>query len=90
MKSVTAAEANREFSALLRRVRAGESIVVTSHGRPVAKIVPLSERSAEEREAAKQRLLNHLRTQPIGKVVPPRSWTRESLYERGGRYEDDA
>src|SRR5262249_22339222 len=42
--AVSAARANREFSHLLRKVREGESYVVTSHGRPVARIVDRRER----------------------------------------------
>jgi prevent-host-death family protein len=30
--SISAADANRQFSQLLRRVREGHSIVITSHG----------------------------------------------------------
>src|SRR2546430_12591445 len=40
-KSVSAADANRKFSKLLRAVREGHSYVVTSHGKAVAKIVPV-------------------------------------------------
>jgi prevent-host-death family protein len=40
MKTVTAAEANRRFSKILREVRAGETVLVTSHGEPVATIAP--------------------------------------------------
>jgi len=86
MERVTAADANREFSALLRRVRAGESFVVTSHGKPVAKIVPADDKSAEERRAARERLLAHLDAQPVRHIGP---WTRESLYERDGDYHDE-
>ena len=41
----SAAEANRRFSQLLRAVREGDSYVVTAHGKPVAKIIPMSRRS---------------------------------------------
>jgi prevent-host-death family protein len=47
-KSVSAADANRRFSDLLRGVRQGQSYVVTSHGRPVAKLIPAE---ADERIA---------------------------------------
>jgi len=77
-KAVSAAAANRDFSKLLRAVRDGDSFVITSHGKPVAKIVPFG---AEDRvrQAAKTALLAHLRAQPsinIGR------WTRDELYER--------
>ena len=39
--SVGVRELRQQASAILRRVVAGESIVVTDHGHPVARIVPL-------------------------------------------------
>jgi prevent-host-death family protein len=76
-KIVSAAEANRSFSQLLRSVRDGESYVVTAHGKPVARIVPISndDRVAEVARAA---LLEHLKAQ---KPVNAGRWTREELYE---------
>ena len=62
--SISAAEANRRFSTVLREVRDGASYVVTSHGKPVAKIVPVTpdDRVAD---AAMEALLARLRTNPI-------------------------
>ena len=77
-ETVSAAEANRQFSKLLRGVRDGNSYVVTSHGRPVAKLVPVS-KSPEEKEAAFQKLMARLRSQPVQNIG---RWTREELYER--------
>lgn len=37
---VPVAEAKAKFSEMLRRAGGGEEIVVTSHGRPVARILP--------------------------------------------------
>jgi prevent-host-death family protein len=76
---ISAADANRTFSELLRGVREGRSYVVTSHGKPVARISPY-EGADLDRDAAKQRLLDHLRAQVplhLGK------FDRESLYEDG-------
>jgi prevent-host-death family protein len=77
--AISAADANREFSKLLRRVREGESITIMSHGRPVAKLVPVG---AEDRvrAAARKALFEHLRGQKPGKHIG--RWTREELYER--------
>jgi prevent-host-death family protein len=77
-ETVSAAEANREFSRLLRGVREGNSYVVTSHGRPVAKLVPVTE-DISSREIAKQKLLKRLRSQP---ALNAGKWTRDELYER--------
>ena len=73
---VSAAEANRRFSRLLRTVREGRSYIVTAHGRPVAKIVPAG---TSDRTMARARatLLDRLRTQPVVEVG---RWTREDLY----------
>jgi prevent-host-death family protein len=76
-KAVSAAEANRNFSQLLRRVRDGGSYVITTHGRPVARIIPFTARDAVA-AAAKTALLKRLRAQrgaDIGR------WTRDELYE---------
>jgi prevent-host-death family protein len=76
-KVVSAAEANRRFSQLLRAVRDGDSYVVTSHGTPVAKIIPIRSNDAV-RAAAHAALLEHLRSQT---PVHAGRWTREELYE---------
>ena len=40
MASVGAFEAKTHFSSLLERVERGEQIIITRHGKPVAKLVP--------------------------------------------------
>ncbi len=84
---ISAAEANRGFSRVLREVSQGASYVVTSHGRPVAKVTPYAPPEAPEplktqaeRDAALKALLERLRTQPVQNIGP---WTRDELYERG-------
>ncbi|MFY9741762.1 MAG: type II toxin-antitoxin system prevent-host-death family antitoxin [Candidatus Sulfotelmatobacter sp.] len=76
-KIISAANANRNFSQLLRAVREGRTYVVTSHGRPVARIAPLDS-DTQKREAAKAALLKRLRSQPIVDIGP---WTRDELYD---------
>lgn len=75
-EAVSAAEANRRFSHILRGVRDGHSYVVTSHGRPVARIVPAEETKIGA--AALAVLLSRLSSQPI---VTSGAWTRDELYE---------
>jgi prevent-host-death family protein len=75
-KAVSAADANRKFSKLLRAVREWHSYVVTSHGKAVAKIVPV-ERDDVAR-GARVALLKRLRSQP---VVTIGRWSRDELYE---------
>jgi prevent-host-death family protein len=81
-KTITAAEANRSFSRLLRGVREGDSYLVTSHGQPVARLVPASESdetTRRMRRAAKRALLERVAKQPTMDIGP---WTRDELYER--------
>jgi prevent-host-death family protein len=75
-KVVTAADANRNFSELLREVRKGRSVTITVHGTPVAKLAPLDDRDSAVDEA-RRTLLARLRRQRAVKAV---AWTRESLY----------
>jgi prevent-host-death family protein len=75
--AISAADANRAFSGLLRRARDGETVVITSHGKPVARIVPVRDQD-RVRDAARRALFNRLRAAPVGTV---RRWTREELYE---------
>ena len=79
---ISAAEANRAFSRLLRGVREGRSYVVTSHGKPVARLVPADrhdELTRRLRSAAKRALLERVATQPTMNIG---RWTRDELYER--------
>lgn len=76
--SVSAADANRDFSKLLRGVREGRSYVITSHGKPVAKITPL-DTSDRVRAAARDTLLTRLDAQAA--TIPIGPWRREELYE---------
>jgi prevent-host-death family protein len=75
-KSISAAEANRKFSELLRGVKAGQSYVVTSHGRPVARIEPIEKEHDADR--ARDALLKRLRSQKAIDIGP---WTRDELYD---------
>lgn len=76
-EAVSAADANRRFSKLLRNVRKGKSVVVTSHGKAVARIVPITD-SDQTTQAARAALLSRLRAQP---VIDVGKWSREELYE---------
>ena len=74
---ISAADANRSFSRILRDVQQGDTYVVTAHGRPVARIVPF-EAEAERRAAAWTALMARLEAQPVTDVG---SWTRDELYD---------
>lgn len=76
-EAVSAADANRKFSLLLRRVREGRSYVVTSHGKPVARLVPAGRHDSMVRKT-RATLLSRLAKQS---VVDSGRWTRDELYE---------
>lgn len=76
-EAVSAADANRRFSVLLRGVREGHSYVVTSHGKPVARLIPAS-RHDDVAVSAHATLLSRLEKQPVLDAGP---WTRDELYE---------
>lgn len=76
-KAVSAADANRKFSLLLRGVREGHSYVVTSHGKPVARLIPAGKHEGVA-ASARHALLTRLEKQP---VLHTGRWTRDELYE---------
>lgn len=78
MKTVTASEANRQFSAVLRSVTQGERVTVTSRGKAVATIEPVRRQAGAARpSAAKRRLLERL---AAVSAIGSRDWTRDELY----------
>lgn len=56
MFTVGAFSAKAQFSALLERVARGEEVVITKHGRAVAKMVPAAEQDRQRAAAAVRRI----------------------------------
>jgi prevent-host-death family protein len=56
MKTVGAFEAKTHLSSLLEEVAGGEEILITRHGRPLARLLPVDSRGRERRLAAIERL----------------------------------
>ena len=77
MKTISAADANRYFSSLLRDVATGEVVTVVSRGKPVAVISGANKEDAFKLRAHK-RLVERLKSQP---ATGARNWTRDELYE---------
>jgi prevent-host-death family protein len=76
-KTISAADANRRFSELLRTVQKGQSVVVTSHGKPVARIMPVV-RNDRAAQRARTVLFARLKRE---RVVNSGRWTRDELYD---------
>jgi len=79
-RTITATDANREFSRLLNEVANGETYVVTARGKPVVKMVPVSAEEAD-REARKQRLKAYLKEISRRPVSNLGKITRDDGYE---------
>ena len=79
--TITATEANRQFSKILRNVRQGKRYAITSHGEVVAKLLPNAGDSGQERRRrlqAHRELMEHLRSQPAVQVG---AWRRDDAYD---------
>ena len=81
MRTVPAREANQAFSRILSLAEAGEEIVITRRGRPVATLRPWSPPElTPEREAAIEHAIRLLdQGLPLGVTRP---FTRDELHER--------
>ena len=78
MKTITATEANRDFSKLLEEVSGGEIIAITKRGRVVATINP-APRAEDDIDAFKRA---HLAELGARKPIPGLTrGTRDELYE---------
>jgi prevent-host-death family protein len=62
----------------LQQVKKGESFVVTSHGKPVARITPVDEHG-NVAERARKVLFASLEAAPVRNIG---RWTRDELYEQ--------
>ena len=80
MKTVPAREANQAFSRLLREAAAGEEIVITRWGEPVAKLVAVnSDILDKRRKRAAERLIRRLKK---GVNLGGLRVSRDELYDR--------
>jgi prevent-host-death family protein len=75
-RAISASDANQRFSEMLREVQAGESFIVTSRGRPVAKVSPIGD--VEGQDSAIDALLDFVADLPRRHAG---AWRREDLYE---------
>jgi len=78
--TVSAREANQRFSDILGRAEAGETVVITKRGVPVAELVPYGEGTADDgRAEAWDRLMSTLEA---GFHLGDEPFVRDELYER--------
>jgi prevent-host-death family protein len=60
MKQMQAREAKAKFAELLQSAERGESVTITRHGKPVARIVPIDQGSEEAEREANRKFIEHL------------------------------
>ncbi|HUV68932.1 MAG TPA: type II toxin-antitoxin system prevent-host-death family antitoxin [Terracidiphilus sp.] len=66
MQTIQASEAKTKFLSILDEVERGESIIVTRHGKPIARIVPEAEIDRERVERAMRSIREiRKRTKPV-------------------------
>ncbi len=70
-------EANQRFSRVVRAVKAGEEVVLTERGKPVAVLTPLPK--SRDREAAVRRLGAAGLLRAASKHAPMPGWTPRPL-----------
>ena len=77
LRTITATEANRNFSEVARQIKDGDSFIVTSHGEPIIRMERV-DKEMLRREVARRELLERLDRQEGVKIV---SWSRDELYD---------
>jgi len=80
METVGSFEAKTHFSALLERVTKGETITITKHGIPVAKLVPATAPARRSREEVIRELKEFRKGRTLGGL------TLKQLINEGRRF----
>jgi prevent-host-death family protein len=81
MKQVTAREANQHFARILSAVEAGEQVVISKRGKPVAVMSPYKPALDAEHQAAVEHL-KAVMDEPAELGAPFRTFTRDEMHER--------
>lgn len=85
MLTISAREANQQFSRILETAANGEIVTITRRGVPVARLVPAVEKPMEpetdrQRRQRREAILARLQEGYEGRAFA--DWTRDELYER--------
>jgi prevent-host-death family protein len=84
MHQVGAFEAKNTFGSLLDRAEAGEEILITRHGKPIARLVPNSVLTLEQRRAALG-AIEKIRAMAKDSKSGPFDWEEWKAYRDEGR-----
>jgi prevent-host-death family protein len=77
-------EGKNNFGKLLELAEAGEEIIITRHGRPVATISGISQRTPEQIEQARAAAAR-IRTRAAQRKTGPFNWEEWKAYRDEGR-----
>jgi prevent-host-death family protein len=84
MHTFGAFEGKNNFGRLLDLAEAGEEVLITRHGKPVAKLVPNQTITAAQREAA-QAAAQRIRERAALRKTGPFNWEEWRAYRDEGR-----
>lgn len=80
---ISVSDAKGQLTELVRRAEAGEEVVLTRHGHPAARLVPVKRKLDRE---AKKALLESIRESAAGKAMksPSAARSQDFLYDENG------
>ncbi|GMQ79465.1 MAG: hypothetical protein BMS9Abin02_2062 [Anaerolineae bacterium] len=64
-------ELKAKLSAYMRRAKAGETIVITEHGKPIGRIVPVGQSTQEQMAALMRAGLINCNREKLAHISPP-------------------
>ena len=79
MRTVSAREANQQFARILGEASAGEEIVITRRGKPVAVLAPYRPQTLTPEQKAAIVRIREMMQRGIGRGA--RRFTRDEIYE---------
>lgn len=66
MQTIGAFQAKTHFSAILEQVEKGEQVIITKHGRPVAKLIPATGTDRDSIKEAIERMKQFSKSHTLG------------------------
>jgi len=79
--NISVSEAKGKLTDLVRRAEDGDEVVLTRHGRPAVRLVPVARRPSRDEKRA---LLNALRGSGKGSFGPDAARSQDFLYDDHG------
>ena len=77
MREIQASQAKTHFTRLLNDIERGESVIITRHGRRIARIIPETENRKEEIKRAMDRIKRLRKTLPPVTIEEILAWRDE-------------